>query len=451
LTHHTAAAEAGRVRLEGAWRSPTLVADIDLDSPLVPVVSDPRYRRARLLVWKHGRPLGEIDVPMDGGRLEPAELHAAVRAGLGARVDRHRAAGGIDGTGGPGGGVDAEQRALPRQTAREEAGSRQVPVTVVVPTRDRTESLLRCLRSIDRQDYADFDVVVVDSHPSDDATRRAVEAPGPWRFELRYLRTEHPGSALARSVAIPGAQGEIVAFADDDVEVDRKWISALAEAFDSDEVACVTGLILPAELDTEAQLLLEQYGGFARGFEPQRYRMTDRRDALFPFAAGRFGSGANMAFRTSWLRRRGGFDVATGAGTVARGGEDLLAFLDVILDHQTLVYQPAAVVRHHHRRELSGLQRQAFGYGVGLGAYLTAAIWARPSLLPTVVSRGAMGARYFLQSTSAKNRGKAEDFPAGLTWRERAGIVAGPFAYALNRYRSRDVRTEVRAMGLPVR
>ena len=47
----------------------------------------------------------------------------------------------------------------------------------------------------------------------------------------------------------------------------------------------------------------------------------------FPFRdVGQLGSGAEMSFRTSELRRLGGFDVALGGGTPSRGGEDLASF-----------------------------------------------------------------------------------------------------------------------------
>jgi len=158
-------------------------------------------------------------------------------------------------------------------------------------------------------------------------------------------------------------------------------------------------------------------------------------DTAFPFTAGRFGSGANMAFRTSWLREAGGFDPATGAGSPARGGDDLHAFLRVILDGATLVYEPGAVVRHWHRRQYEGLRRQALGYGIGLGAYLTASVWERPALLGPMARRTAPALRHLLDSESSKNRYKEPDFPRELTWLERAGLVAGPFAYGVSRWR----------------
>lgn len=441
---------AGEAQGLGPLTEATFVGDIDLDSALTELAPQGPYRRARLLVWMHARPLGEIDVAMPDGRLSPSALTEAVEAELGAHIATHlaadREARREARPGQPGGDTEVH----PCQAARDNVRSGHVPATVVIATRDRTESLLRCLRSIAAQDYGDFDVIVVDSAPSTDDTRLAIGSHD-WRFPVRYLRADRPGSAFARNVAIPEIRGDIVAFADDDIEADSHWLSALVEAFDDDDVACVTGLILPAELETRAQLLLEQYGGFSRGFTSARYRLSTKGDRLFPFAAGRFGSGANMAFRSDWIRGRGGFDVATGAGTVARGGEDLLAFLDTILDRRTLVYQPAAVVRHYHRREMSGLQRQAFGYGVGLGAYVTAAIWSRPSLLPRMLVRSVAAARYLVSADSAKNRGKSRGFPPSLTWRERAGVVVGPFAYALSRRRTRDLRTGTSVIGQAVR
>ena len=181
-------------------------------------------------------------------------------------------------------------------------------ITVVIATRDRTESLLRCLASLSRVNYPAFDVVVVDSAPSGETTARTLNGNRRGPFPLRYLRVSRPGLALAHNAALPAVTGEIVAITDDDVEVEPDWLAALAEAFAESNATCVTGLILPAELETRAQLLVEQAGGFGRGFTRRTFsRAMPEPDPLFPFAAGRFGSGANMAFRTDWLVARKGF------------------------------------------------------------------------------------------------------------------------------------------------
>jgi len=121
---------------------------------------------------------------------------------------------------------------------------------------------------------------------------------------------------------------EIVAFTDDDTIPDRHWLTEIVRGFwAAPRVGCVTGPILPSELATPAQLWIEQFGGYSRGFKRRVYDLGVNRppDSLFPYAAGRFGSGANMAFRRSLLLDLGGFDPALGGGTPALGGEDLAA------------------------------------------------------------------------------------------------------------------------------
>jgi GT2 family glycosyltransferase len=314
-------------------------------------------------------------------------------------------------------------------------------MTVAVATRDRTASLLRCLRSVAELDYTRFEVVVVDSAPSDDRTKDAVLALGGrlGRAELHYVREDRPGLALAHNRAIVQASGTWLSITDDDVVVDRHWLAAIAEAASTCRVACVTGLILPAELETRAQVLLEQYGGYARGFAPWIVDTSEHRptDPLFPLTVGRLGSGANMAFDLQVLRDVGGFDAATGAGTPARGGDDLVGFLRVLRAGYSVAYQPAALVWHWHRREYAGLRRQARHYGIGLGAYLTSGVVHDPRLLGSMIRRVYPGIRHLLDPASAKNVGKGYDFPHELERAERLGVLQGPFAYLHSCWRYR--------------
>lgn len=94
-----------------------------------------------------------------------------------------------------------------------------------------------------------------------------------------------------------------------------------------------------------------------------------------------------MAFRTAVLRSVGGFDPATGAGTAARGGDDLYGFVRVLAQGHRLRYTPSALVWHHHRETWRDLETQAYGYGAGLTAYLTAVLVNRPALLPAFLAR----------------------------------------------------------------
>jgi GT2 family glycosyltransferase len=244
-------------------------------------------------------------------------------------------------------------------------------VTVAVCTRDRTAQLAECLAALCQLDYPTLDLLVIDNAPSSPATAHLVRAGYP---QVRYVCEARPGLNWARNRAIAEAQGEIIAYTDDDVVVDRGWVRALAGVFAEEaEVMAVTGLVVPLELETEAQLLFEQYGGFGRGFARQWYRVdhvSGERAATRHGGAGKFGTGANMAYRRSLFERIGGFDPALDVGTVTNGGGDLEMFFRVLKEGHTLVYEPSAIVRHCHRRDYAQLRMQIINNGMGLYAYL---------------------------------------------------------------------------------
>ncbi len=251
-------------------------------------------------------------------------------------------------------------------------------VTVAVCTRDRSEDLSRCLDSLAGLEHQAHEVLVVDNAPATDDTRILVERRG---GTVRYVREPRPGLDWARNRAIAEATGDIVAFTDDDVVVDPCWVHAIAAVFRADpSVAAVTGLVLPAELDTDAQVLFERYRGFGRGF--QRRRVAPRRDE-WPLAAryglaGDYGTGANMAFRREVFERIGPFDPALDVGTPARGGGDLEMFFRLLKEGHALVYEPAAIVRHRHRRSWAELRRQIADHGISFSAYLVRSGLAYP-------------------------------------------------------------------------
>ncbi|MFD4376103.1 glycosyltransferase [Streptomyces sp. NPDC058486] len=312
--------------------------------------------------------------------------------------------------------------------------------SVVVATRERPASLARALDSLLAQDHPDHELIVVDNAPRTADTYELVTKE--YAGRVRYVREDRPGLAAAHNAGVAAAGGEVLAFTDDDVIADPRWLSALAAPFATDPgLGCVTGLILPARLSTPAQILLESHGGFAKGFAPRLYdpARPPADEPLFPFTAGSFGSGANMAFRASALRRAGGFDPATGTGTAARGGDDLYAFVAVLAAGHRLRYTPDALVWHHHRETWQDLRNQAYGYGAGLTAYLTATLVRRPALLPALLARLPRGLAHARTMTAERGGGsdgvpgehgtQSHPWPASLSRLERRGMLYGPVGY----------------------
>jgi glycosyltransferase involved in cell wall biosynthesis len=323
---------------------------------------------------------------------------------------------------------------------RDELLAEPPEVTVIIPTRERPEMLRRCLGTILAGDYpADrLQVLVVDNRPDTDDTRHVVEELGRV-LPVTYLREDRSGSASARNRGLSSARGEIVAFTDDDAMVDRRWISQLVIGFRAaDDVACVTGLLLPRELETPAQVWFEEYGGFTRGFERRVYDLDGHRPAdqpLYPYSAGIFGTGNNMAFERAALVEMGGFDPALGNGTPALGGVDSEVLLRTVVTGHRLVYEPSAIAYHSHRPDYAGLRRQIYGYGVGTSAYLLKTVLGNPRLLPDFARKLPRGLVFALSPRSDRNLAKRAGFPRELTLLELWGMARGPLAYARSRRR----------------
>lgn len=276
---------------------------------------------------------------------------------------------------------------LLQETIREElvfpaANLAEFPsLTVAICTKDRPENLARCLQSLlnlqlNLQTVASkLEILVIDNAPSDQRTQELVASlPG-----IRYVRELKPGLDFARNCALHSATGKLLAFLDDDVIVDRLWLEGLMEAWaENPDAAAFTGLVLPYELDTEAQILFEQRGGFRRGFEKIRYTQVLPGNPLYPCGAGIFGAGCNMAFRREILLKIGAFDEALDTGTPLPGGGDLDIFYRVIRAGYPLVYEPQYLVYHQHRREYEKLRRQYWTWGLGFMAFVVKSYQSDP-------------------------------------------------------------------------
>ncbi len=123
---------------------------------------------------------------------------------------------------------------------------------------------------------------------------------------------------------------------------------------------------------------------------------------------------------------------------------DLLVF-DTVTHGFTLVYQPAAIVHHWHRRDYGGLRRTVYGYGVGLTAFLTRVVLREPRRLPELLAALPGGLIHMLDQRSSKNERKGSRYPRELTWLERAGMLRGPWAYLQGR---RELRRAERGVAL---
>ncbi|MBM2832869.1 MAG: putative glycosyltransferase [Candidatus Brocadiaceae bacterium] len=356
-------------------RKPIKVMDIELSSPILSVEGVNGYELLQVLVRLHGVPIGYVKIPVTQGICTSAVISKAILEKLSHAIIRHLLCDSLMAQPKPGGLRIDDLLNVPHPVYN---GTFPL-ITVAVCTRDRVSDLARCLDSLNGLDYPTLDILVIDNAPAGDATERLVRAT---YTNVRYVLEPRPGLDWARNRAIIESRGEIIAYTDDDVVVDSGWAKALANVFiENPEVMAVTGLVVPYELETEAQMLFEQNGGFGRGFERKWCRVdceSGERAATRHAGTGKYGTGANMAYRRSLFDMIGGFDPALDVGTATNGGGDLEMFFRILKKGYTLVYEPSAMVRHCHRRDYARLRAQITTWGTSFSAYLVQSISAYP-------------------------------------------------------------------------
>ncbi|GHO59157.1 glycosyltransferase [Ktedonobacter robiniae] len=422
---------------------PMRIVEIELEQALPNISAvDPktqrRYQRVLAVVRLHTQPLGLAELPLSTEELAPATYAPLLWNALSSEINEHCQQDGLPKL------SELPLQGLasttpPRCLAEREAflASPDLPlVSVIIPTHDRPETLASCLEGVLAQRYPRFEVLVVDNKPSTDATQRLLTQISGTHPQVRYLREERPGIGNAANCGIAAAQGEILAFTDDDVVLDPYWLVELVRGFrQAEKVACVTGLVLPLELEQPAQFWFEQYAGFTKGFQRRLFDMKEHhpRMPLHPYMAGRFGTGASMAFTASFLKSIGGFDPALGGIDKVKAGLDIAAFFEVMMHGYRLVYEPRALLYHLHRRDYSGLRRQLYNYSVGFTSHLTRCIWERPHLLLSLLPQLIYGFLFAFFNRSIKNRLQQSSYPKELKQLEFKGMLFGPLAYLQSR------------------
>jgi len=173
--------------------------------------------------------------------------------------------------------------------------------------------------------------------------------------------------STARNTAMAQASGSVVAFVDDDAVVHPNWLVRIRQCFIDPKVMVVTGLVLPAELETPAQQIFEHnLHFFHQGYRRRRFDtayFSALRNKGVP--VWEIGAGANMAIRRSAYELGHRFDSRLGPGVFGGCGEDSEFWYGILAAGSSCVYEPSACVFHYHRRELGELRHLVNQYMQG--------------------------------------------------------------------------------------
>lgn len=212
-------------------------------------------------------------------------------------------------------------------------------ISVIVCSQNGAGTIRQCLDGLQRLEYPDIEVIVVNDGSNDDTGAIAAG------YQVRVITTENHGLSSARNAGLEAATGTIVAYIDDDAFPDPHWLTYVAASFTGADHVGVGGPNIPPPGDgIVAECVAAAPGG------PIHVLLSDREAEHIP--------GCNMAFRRDALLAIGGFDPQFRVA-----GDDVDICWRVQERGWTLGFSPSAAVWHHRRDSVRGYWRQQRGYG----------------------------------------------------------------------------------------
>lgn len=221
-----------------------------------------------------------------------------------------------------------------------DASGRDLSLTVVVPTWRRPASLARCLRALAAQARPADEVIVVTRREDEESrvAARAIAMPGATRLVLPEV--EQRGVIAGLQAGLDAAQGDCIAFTDDDAEPRADWTERLVATLQREaDVGGVGGRDhQPASRDARGRSVVGEVQWFGRVIGAHHLGIGPARDVDVL-------KGVNVAFRTSPLRTIG-FDARL-RGEGAQQHWELGVCLALRRAGWRLVYDPSIAVDHH--------------------------------------------------------------------------------------------------------
>ncbi|HZT89329.1 MAG TPA: glycosyltransferase [Stellaceae bacterium] len=213
-------------------------------------------------------------------------------------------------------------------------------VSVVVCSYNAERTMDQCLASLEKLNYPDYEVIVV----NDGSTDRTLEIAERYPY-CRIISQPNRGLSVARNVGAEAATGEIVAYTDSDCVADPDWLTYLVGKMEERALAACGGPNFPPPEDALVPAAVAVSPG-----GPTHVLISDE--------IAEHIAGCNMAFRRDALLGLGGFDPVYRAA-----GDDV----DICWRFQdaghVIGFSPAATVWHFRRNTAKAYINQQRGYG----------------------------------------------------------------------------------------
>jgi len=123
-------------------------------------------------------------------------------------------------------------------------GDDEPRISCIIPTLNRARSLCDTIEMLLKQSYRAHEIIIVDQAKTpDEGTRRTLAA---WdeMGSIRWLHQNEPNSSTARNAGALTANGDVLLFLDDDIQIGPEFVAAHARNYLDPKVVAVSGQVL---------------------------------------------------------------------------------------------------------------------------------------------------------------------------------------------------------------
>jgi cellulose synthase/poly-beta-1,6-N-acetylglucosamine synthase-like glycosyltransferase len=223
--------------------------------------------------------------------------------------------------------------------------------SIIIPVKNKNDYLVENLENCLNLSYKNFEIIVFSDEYFDFINPK-----------VRVISTGDMGPAEKRDLAMQYAEGEVLAFLDDDAYPDKHWLNHAVKYFNdnNDGIVAVCGPAVTPKSDGFIQQLSgEIYSSpIACGNMIFRYKPANKVFEVDDFPSVNF------------IIRKESFKAAGGFGSKFWPGEDTKLCMEIIIMGKKIIYDPEILVYHHRRGEFKKHLAQVFNYSIHRGYFV---------------------------------------------------------------------------------
>lgn len=213
-------------------------------------------------------------------------------------------------------------------------------VSVVVCSYNGAKTLRKCLEALQRINYPNYEIILVDDGSKDETQIIASEFPN-----IKNIFQYNQGLSSARNTGYKNSTGEIIAYTDSDCEPDEDWLYFIVKTLINTNYIGVGGPNLSPTPSSNVNAAITVSKG-----TPTHVLINDTEAEHIP--------GCNMAYWKYGLENINGFDE-----TFRTAGDDVDLCWRFIKSGYKIGFNPSAIVWHHRRHNINLYLKQQRGYG----------------------------------------------------------------------------------------